>query len=320
MENNNRLKDPILIAAWPGMGQVAIAACYYMISKLKMEFRAEYASSELFDADHVTITSGLVQPFRYPKSQLFSWRDPQGEHDLLVFIGEAQPPQGRYDFCRKLVDFAQREGVSKIFTFAAMATNTELQDESRVVGVATDKETLHGLLANDIQVLSGGSISGMNGVLLGVTAERRIPGGCLLGEVPRMFAGVPYPKATISVLKTMSELMDIPIDLTELALESERNEAQLSQMLEQVRRLEQQRHESESPEDDEPFTPDPFENEKLTPEEKQHLENLFDEAGYDRAQAFELKKELDRLEVFRDYEDRFLDLFRDEDTPPTPDS
>ena len=109
---SEKLRDPILIAAWPGIGQVAIAACYYMISKLKMDFRAEYASSELFDADHVTINSGLVQPFRYPKSQVFSWRNPDGPQDLLVFIGEAQPPHGRYDFCRKLVDFAQREGVT----------------------------------------------------------------------------------------------------------------------------------------------------------------------------------------------------------------
>ena len=307
---SEKLRDPILIAAWPGIGQVAIAACYYMISKLKMDFRAEYASSELFDADHVTINSGLVQPFRYPKSQVFSWRNPDGPQDLLVFIGEAQPPHGRYDFCRKLVDFAQREGVTKIFTFAAMATNTELQDESRVVGVATDKVTLHRMLDNEIQVLSGGSISGMNGVLLGVAAERRIPGGCLLGEIPRMFAGVPYPKATVSVLKTLNHLINLNIDLSELTLESERNEAQLSQMLEQVRRLEQQQRGSQPSEEDQTFTPDPFENEKLTPEEKQKIENLFEEAGYDRSKAFELKKELDRLEVFRDYEDRFLDLFR----------
>ena len=310
---SEKLRDPILIAAWPGIGQVAIAACYYMISKLKMDFRAEYASSELFDADHVTINSGLVQPFRYPKSQVFSWRNPDGPQDLLVFIGEAQPPHGRYDFCRKLVDFAQREGVTKIFTFAAMATNTELQDESRVVGVATDKVTLHRMLENKIQVLSGGSISGMNGVLLGVAAERRIPGGCLLGEIPRMFAGVPYPKATVSVLKTLNQLINLNIDLSELTLESERTEAQLSQMLEQVRRLEQQQRERQPTEEDETFTPDPFENEKLTPEEKQKIENLFEEAGYDRSKAFELKKELDRLEVFRDYEDRFLDLFRHDD-------
>ena len=30
----------------------------------------------------------------------------------------------------------------------------------------------------------------------------------------------------------------------------------------------------------------------------------------DRSKAYELKRELDRLELYKDYEDRFLDLFK----------
>ena len=46
---------------------------------------------------------------------------------------------------------------------------------------------------------------------------------------------------------------------------------------------------------------------------EQHLENLFEHAKKDRSKAFELKQELDRLGVFKDYEDRFLDLFKKPD-------
>jgi proteasome assembly chaperone (PAC2) family protein len=259
----------------------------------------------------VVIQSGLVQPFRYPKNQVFSYKSPDGKNDLLIFIGEAQPPLGRYDFCRKLVDYAQREGVESIFTFAAMATSSELQDDSRVVGAATDKDTLHRLLQNEISVLNSGSISGMNGILLGVVAERKIPGGCLLGEIPAPFAAMPYPKASISVLKAMSRITDIEIDLSELTLESERMEAHLSQMLDQVKRLEQENRGEAV--DDETFIPDPLENGKLSEAEKEMLERLFKQASNDRSKAFELKRELDRLDVFREYEDRFLDLFGNDD-------
>jgi hypothetical protein len=44
-----------------------------------------------------------------------------------------------------------------------------------------------------------------------------------------------------------------------------------------------------------------------------HIEELFDEVSRDRSKAYELKRELDRLEVFKDYEDRFLDLFKKSD-------
>jgi hypothetical protein len=37
---------------------------------------------------------------------------------------------------------------------------------------------------------------------------------------------------------------------------------------------------------------------------------MFEEARADRSKAYLLKRELDRLKVFHDYEDRFLDLFK----------
>ena len=307
------LNDPILIAAWPGMGNVALTACYYLISSLKMEFRAEYVTADLYDVDHVAVEGGLAQPFRYPKNQFFVWRNPDEGSDLLIFIGEAQPPQGRYNFCRKLIDYAQSEGVSKIFTFAAMASGIEMDQDSRVIGVASESEALHDLISAEIGVLQAGNISGMNGILLGVAAERKIQGGCLLGEMPGMLMNVPYPKASLAVLEAFNRLMDFDIDLSGLELEVQRMERHLTDALSKLRRLEQQ-GESGFPGEEETYLPDPADNGKLSEEERDLIENLFAAAADDRSKAFELKRELDRLDVFREYEDRFLDLFKqDED-------
>ncbi len=303
---NTELNDPILIAAWPGMGHVAVTACYYLIAKLEMEFRMEYAASELFDVDHVAITSGLVQPFRYPKNQFFVWRNSNGGRDLLVFLGEAQPPLGRYNFCRKLIDFAQSEGVSKVFTFAAMATTMDLKDDSGVIGVATDKVTLHELLEKEVGLLKNGTISGMNGILLGVAAERKIQGGCLLGEMPNNLVGVPYPKAALAVLDAFCRITGVSVDMSELKLEVQRMENYLTEAITQIQKLEQQSSEGEFAQEEETIIAEP----KLTDEEHEMLERLFDEASHVRSKAYELKRELDRLEVFREYEDRFLDLFK----------
>ena len=43
---------------------------------------------------------------------------------------------------------------------------------------------------------------------------------------------------------------------------------------------------------------------------QRQIEQLFEQALQDRSKAYELKRELDRLEVFGEYEDRFLDLFK----------
>ena len=74
------------------MGQVAISAGYYLMAKLGMHGLAEFSPRELFDVDHVEVKGGLIKSGRLPRSRLFVWKDPHGKRDLVVFIGEAQPP------------------------------------------------------------------------------------------------------------------------------------------------------------------------------------------------------------------------------------
>ncbi|MCD6583255.1 MAG: hypothetical protein J7K71_01010, partial [Candidatus Omnitrophica bacterium] len=51
---------------------------------------------------------------------------------------------------------------------------------------------------------------------------------------------------------------------------------------------------------------------KLPQSAREKIEALFKEAKKDISKARELKEELDRWSVYREYEDRFLDLFRKE--------
>ena len=62
--------------------------------------------------------------------------------------------------------------------------------------------------------------------------------------------------------------------------------------------------------DEEPHEVATAEPEQLEPEDERLIEQLFEQASKDRSKAYELKRELDRLEVFPEYEDRFLDLFK----------
>jgi hypothetical protein len=50
---------------------------------------------------------------------------------------------------------------------------------------------------------------------------------------------------------------------------------------------------------------------RLSAAEKQRIHELFAAARKDRSRAYELKQELDKLGVFQEYEDRFLNLFKD---------
>ena len=313
MANTPRLNDPSLVAVWPGMGHVALNAGVYLLAKLHMGVFAEFEAADLFDADHVLVRHGLIRPPKPPRNRFFAWHDPAGERDLVVFLGEAQPPIGGRPFCRQLVRFARQLGVGRVYTFAAMATTMRPEHRSRVFAAATDAETLARLRSLDADLFDDGRITGLNGVLLGVAADEGLPGACLLGEIPQVFAQFPFPKASLAVLETFAALSGMEVDLAELAEQARASEENLGALLNRVEAVAEgamSDEESDDEEESEAFPPPPADEPALSSGDERRIEELFAEAATDRSKAFVLKRELDRLDVFGDYEDRFLDLFK----------
>ena len=308
MPEQPRLTNPWLVAVWPGMGHVAISAGYYLMAKLGMHVLAEFSPRELFEMEHVEAKGGLIRPGRLPRSVFSLWSDPHRKRDILVFIGEAQPPTGKYAFCRKLIEFAQQLGVERVFTFAAMATEMHPEQRSRVFAVATNEATLAELKRLELEILEDGQISGLNGVLLGVAAEAGLSGACLLGEMPHLFAQLPFPQASLAVLEIFTTMAGVQLDFTELSEQAQAVSRKLVEILATVEKSIEERGPTE--EEAAAYSSEPSEEEPLSPAERQRIERLFEQARQDRSKAYELKQELDRLNVFKDYEDRFLDLFK----------
>lgn len=328
-----KLIRPWFVAVWPGMGHVALNAGVYLLAKLGMTAVAEIDGGETFDINQVEVKAGVIQPARRPRNRFFVWTDPLKRHDLVVFLGETQPPVGKFLFCRQVIDFARNLGVDRVVTFAAMATAMRPEHPSRVFGAATDEDGVAELRRLDTTVLEEGNIGGLNGVLLGAAAQSGMRGSCFLGEMPQVFAQVPFPKASLAILEAFSLLTGIDIDLDELAEQAHAVEEQLGELLS---RVEEQYGPQSGPDDDDDeeddedsieFSTDEGEpesaggqegvgyqyedgDEPVAPPAVQRIEELFARAADDRKRAFELKRELDRLGLFKRYEDRFLDLFK----------
>jgi len=303
-----KLNHPWLIAVWPGMGNVALNAGIFLLAKLGMNVIAELDSSSLFDVDHVEVKEGLIQPGKRPRHRFLVWSDPNKRNDLVVFLGEVQPAMGKHTFCRQILEFARDLGVERVFTFAAMATHMHPSHRSRVFGVATDATNLAELKRLELEILQDGNIGGLNGVLLGVAAEMGLQGACLLGEMPHIFSQLPFPKASQAILEAFLTLAGLELDLSELAAQAILMEQRLGEILSRLER----NFQSEPQGEDEAILPppEPEEEESVNPEDLKKIDALFEASKKDRSKAYELKQLLDRLKLFKDYEDRFLDLFK----------
>lgn len=301
-----KLNHPWLVAVWPGMGHVALNAGYYLLAKLDMNVIAELEAGSLFDVDHVEVSDGRIAPVEYPRNRIFQWTDPKEKHDIVLFLGEAQPPVGKFAFCQKLVEYAQELKVERVFTFAAMATQMHPKHRSRVFGAATDDQSFEELKRLELELLQTGHIGGLNGVLLGAAAESGLRGTCLLGEMPHIFTQLPFPKASQAILEVFTTVTGIKLDFTELEEQVRATDEQLEELLAQVEEKYGPQYASDEPE----YRAEVIEEERMTSADEDRIEKLFHQAVKDRSKAFELKRELDRLGVFKDYEDRFLDLFK----------
>lgn len=341
MPDTPNLNRPWLVAVWPGMGHVALNAGVYLLAKLGMTAVAEFEGGDLFDVAQVEVKHGVIQPARRPRNRFFVWSDPNKRHDLVVFLGEAQPPVGKLPFCKQVIDYATGLGVERVITFAAMATQMRPEHHSRVFGAATDEDGVAELRGMDLKILEDGNIGGLNGVLLGAAAVAGLRGTCFLGEMPQVFAQVPFPKASLAILEAFMALTGVDLDLTELAEQSKAVEEQLGDLLSRVEdQYGEQPGTEDADEDDDDDEGSEFALEEDDTDDAElvgggdagaaegveyryegpddpvplptvaRIEDLFARAADDRSKAFELKRELDRLGVFKQYEDRFLDLFK----------
>ncbi|MBM3997471.1 MAG: hypothetical protein FJ303_25490, partial [Planctomycetes bacterium] len=234
MADEVQFNHPWLVAVWPGMGHVALNAGYYLLAKLDMHGIAEFEGSNLFDIEHVLVEAGRIQPVEQPRNRFFLWTDPDKKRDLVIFLGEAQPPVGKYSFCRQLIEYAKELKIERVFTFAAMATQMHPAHRSRVFGAATDDAGVKELKRLELELLQDGHIGGLNGVLLGAAAEGGLPGTCLLGEMPHIFSQLPFPKASQAILEVFATITNTQIDFTELADQVAAMDQQLGDLLAQV--------------------------------------------------------------------------------------
>ena len=308
-----------LVAAWPGMGSVALTAGSWLVSELGAKHQLDLPSEEFFDVEKVEVHQGIARIGWRPSCTFHLWRNPEEGPDLLIFIGEAQPTARGLEFCHRILDVARGLGVNRVVTFAAMATQMHPGSKPHVFAVANDERILAELRVQPVEFLENGQINGLNGVMLAAAAELGIDGICLLGEMPFFAVGLPNPGAAVAVLDVFSGLSGIGFDLAELRSQGETVQRRLGQILARMPKVEIDEDEEEGAlggGDEEgggsllPAVVEEEDPDGLTPADRRRIQNLFAEAERDRTRALPLKAELDRLGVFARYEDRFLDLFR----------
>ena len=223
------LDKPVMIASWPGIGNIGIIAVDTLRGALMAEEFGEIEPWDFFYPKGVVIKNGQLEDMEFPSSKFYFCKS-EGT-DLIFFVGEEQPTDGgrgyaegrrAYQMANYVIDVAEQFGVTRIYTSGAAVAPVHHKVRPKVWAVPNSESLIdeirgyrNTVLMSDLEERGGrGNITGLNGLLLGVARQRDMDAICLMGEVPVYLQGfpVPYPKASRSVLDVLTSTLGIDIE------------------------------------------------------------------------------------------------------------
>jgi proteasome assembly chaperone (PAC2) family protein len=211
-----RVKSCDLIAAWPGIGNVALIVAKYIKDKLDAEEIGEIEPFDFFDPIGIMVKGNIIEAPQFPESKFYHWHNSASGRDLILFISDEQPSFKGYELANSVLDISRKLKVKRVYTCAAAIARIHHAERPKVWGAATNQKLLETLKKYDIILRGDIQIAGLNGLFLGVAKEMGFEGICLLGEVPMYTTRIPNPKASLAVLDILTKMLDININLSEL--------------------------------------------------------------------------------------------------------
>ncbi|HJX03994.1 MAG TPA: PAC2 family protein [Dehalococcoidia bacterium] len=239
------LHNPVLLACWPGIGNIGLLAVDTIRETLGAEEIGYIEPYEFFYPKKVSIRGGELINLEFPSSRFYAKKTEK--RDILFFLGEEQPAWGNkayaegakaYQMANYVLDVAARFGCQRIYTSGAAITTIHHSVRSKVWAVPNNIKLLQEIkvyqntvLMSEVERPGGqGNITGLNGLLLGVAKKRGMDAICFMGEVPVYLQGFPilYPKGSKSVMEVLASALGIELDLRSISSFAERSESEIN--------------------------------------------------------------------------------------------
>ena len=242
---NVKLKNPILIEGFPGLGMVGSIATNYLVKQLKAKKLAILYSPH-FPYHVIVNKKGNVRLLR---GEFYYYKNDFGENDFIFLVGDSQPQtiEGQFEVANYILDFVETKKVKIVVTIGGY--RNEVEETPKVVAVSTNTVLFEKALKAKAQPSEAGTpIVGTAGLLLGLAKFRNIDAVCLLGETRGY---LPDPNTAKSILNILNGLIGIPVNLNGLDEEIEHSKEILGRMrdiekrrvkyMQKLRRVEEER-------------------------------------------------------------------------------
>lgn len=217
------LKDPVLVMGyhgWPNAGGVSSDTLCYLMEILKPKLVARFDEEAFLnygsDRPVAQIEDGIIHELDPCVSELTSWENPDGGHDVVLFLGKE--PSFRWNvYCAIFIDAIYKLHVRKLFTIGGVQDTVSHTSASLVTvigsSVAALEETTR--LGYGIQPADYYGPVSIHSRLIKACAEVGIDAISLWGHVPAYLQKSPRIVARIVGILNRLVGMRCPLDILE---------------------------------------------------------------------------------------------------------
>ena len=258
------LRNPVMIVAfsgWNDAAEAASGALEHLLSgwREKMdevvpELIADFESEDFYDFQvnrpQVSIDESEIRSITWPVTQVFGLSVPSMSRDLVIVTG-VEPSMRWKSFTSELLDLADDLEVSLVITLGSLLADTPHSRPITVTGTGAHPSVASRL---GVSVSRYEGATGILGIIQDGCMRRGIDAISLWAAVPHYAASAPSPKATLALINTLEEFLNISIPLGDLpdradSWEKEVNElaAEDAEIAEYVRALEESKDAAELP-------------------------------------------------------------------------
>ncbi|HEY2506011.1 MAG TPA: PAC2 family protein [Streptosporangiaceae bacterium] len=253
-----KLNSPALIAAfegWNDAGEAASSAVSQLMSAWDAKAIGEIDPEDYYDFQvtrPVTeISEGRAEELVWPTSRLAIARPSGIDRDIVLLQG-IEPNMRWRGFTAELVSAFSELGVEMVILLGALLADSPHTRPLQVTAAASGPELAAQL---HVEAVDYKGPTGIVGVLQHACTTAGLPSVSLWAAVPHYVAQPPSPKATLALLRSVEDVLDISVPLADLPAEAKAWERGVDELAEQdsdvaeyVRSLEEAKDATDLPE------------------------------------------------------------------------
>lgn len=234
------LRDPVMIVAftgWNDAAEGASGAVEHLLSAWREkdddvvpQLIAEVDAEEFYDFQvnrpHISIDDSSIRSIRWPGTQVFGLIVPMMKRDLVIVTG-VEPSMRWKSFTADLLDLADDLEVSLVITLGSLLADSPHTRPITVTGTSAHPNMASRL---GVSVSKYEGPTGILGIIQDGCARRGIDAISLWAAVPHYASNAPSPKASLALITSLEDFLEISIPLGTLQFDSDEWEKSVDQL------------------------------------------------------------------------------------------